>query len=87
MKLQEAAKQYEECMENPGHCLIEDCPLKENIAIRIGNLSDEGSEITWNINSGALMWKIEEFLKKKTVSEGLDISCSNRTRGRADNSR
>jgi hypothetical protein len=85
MKLSEAAKQYEECMENLGPCLIKDCPLKENITIRIGNLNNEGSEITWNVNCGCLMGKIDEFLKKKTLGEGSDIPCSNRARGRADN--
>ena len=87
MKLSEAAKQYEECMENLGPCLIKDCPLKENITIGIGSLDDEGSKITWDINCGSLMGKIDEFLKKKKVREGYDISCSNRARGRADNSR
>ena len=72
MKLSEVAKQYEECMEKLGPCLLKDCPLKENITIRIGDLSDEGSEITWKVNCGSLIGKIDAFLKKETIGEAYD---------------
>ena len=72
MKLSEAVKQYEECMNPPGPCLVKDCPLHKDMVLKIGDPSDEFGQMTWKIGGCSLMGRFEDFLKNKKPGEPYD---------------
>jgi len=69
MKLSAAVKQYEECMENSGPCLVKNCPLYKSITISIGSPDDQFGEIKWKVEGCALVGLLEEWLKNKKPGE------------------
>jgi len=66
MKLLDAVKQYEECMNNLGSgCLVENCPLHKEVKIDAGGLYDEKGRLTWKISGCSLLGMFETWLKSK----------------------
>lgn len=69
MKLSDVAKQFEECMEEGGPCLVKNCPLSQEITIKIGDKGDEFGQITWRVEGCSLMGRFQDWLKNKKPGE------------------
>lgn len=70
MKISEAAKKYEKCMEHLANApSCDNCPLYRTMTIGIGEKSDEAGAITWKIQGCSLMAYLEKWLQKKKVKE------------------
>lgn len=72
MKLSDAAKQYEECMKEPGPCLMRNCPLYKEISIQAGSPDAEWGQLTLKIEGCSLMGRFSDFLRKKKPGEPID---------------
>jgi len=65
MKLLDAVKQYEECMNGDSGCLVENCPLHKEVKIVSGAPYDEYGSFVWKIGGCSLMGAFEKWLKSK----------------------
>lgn len=74
MKLSDAAKQYEECMKEGGSCLVKNCPLQQEIPVKIGDKGDEFGQLTWRVEGCTLMGRFQDWLKKKKPGTPYELN-------------
>ena len=75
MKLLDAVKRWEVCHNQPTRiygCLLEDCPLHEDITIRTGD--SVSGEATLKIQGCMLIGALEAFLRNKKPGSPIDVN-------------
>jgi Zn-finger protein len=73
VKVSEAAKYYEDCMEHPEIADCENCPLYKILTIKIGEgFGSDGGSITWKIQGCSLVDVFEQWLKDKKPGTPID---------------